>query len=78
MSLHTKTPTWNTQDRKGTLEFTMNLLLSQEPTNEELLENDLTINKAALLEYVLLQMKTDTIEFMKRSIKIENDKEKSL
>ena len=56
----------------------MNLLLSQEPTNEELLENDLTINKAALLEYVLLQMKTDTIEFMKRSIKIENDKEKSL
>ena len=54
MSLHTKTPNWNTQDRKNTLEITMNLLLSHEPTNEELLENSLTINKAALLEYVLL------------------------
>ena len=78
MSLHTKTPNWNTQDRKDTLEYTMNLLLSQEPTNEQLLENNLTINKAALLEYILLQMKTDTIEFMKRSHKVEQNIEKTL
>ena len=78
MSLHTKIPNWNTQNRKDTLEFTMNTLLSLEPTNEELLAGDLTINKAALLEYVLLQMKTDTIAFMKQSKKIEHDKEQTL
>ena len=65
ISLHEKVPNWNTDARKKTLEYTLNLLLSHEPTNEELLENPLTISKPALLEYVLLQMKTDTIMYTK-------------
>ena len=78
MSLHTKTPNWNTQSRKDTLEYTMNLLLSFEPTNEELLENELTINKAALLEYVLLQMKNNTISHMKQTQSTETNTEHTL
>ena len=65
MSLYTKVPNWNTQARKNTLQYTINLLLSNEPTNEELLQNTLTISKPALLEYVLLQMKNDTIAYIK-------------
>ena len=56
----------------------MNLLLSLEPTIDELLENDLTINKAALLEYVLLQMKNNTLAHMKRSKKIASNTEYTL
>ena len=72
ISLHTKVPKWNTQARKNTLEYTINLMLSNEPTNEELLENTLTISKPALLEYVLLQMKNDTLAYIKYN-KIFND-----
>ena len=50
----------------------MNILLSNEPTNEELLQNNLTITKSALLEYTLLQMKTDTIAYTKLN-KIAHD-----
>ena len=64
-SLCFKVPNWKTQARKNTLEYTMNLLLSNEPTNDELLQNTLTISKPALLEYILLQMKTDTITYAK-------------
>ena len=78
MSLHTKVPNWNTQTRKKTLEHTMNLLLSNEPTNEELLQNTLTISKSALLEYVLLQMKTDTIAYTKHNKLLQNNAEKEL
>ena len=56
----------------------MNLLLSLEPSTEELLENDLTINKAALLECVLLQMKNNTIAHMKQSKKIASNTEFTL
>ena len=65
VSLHTKVPTWNTDSRKKSLEYTLHTLLSLEPTNEELLENKLTISKPALLEYTLQQMKIDTIAFTK-------------
>ena len=65
MSLHKKTPTWNTCDRKRTLKYTIHKLMSLEPTNEELLAKELTISKPALLEYVLLQMKTNTINYLK-------------
>ena len=78
MSLHTKVPNWNTQTRKKTLEYTMNLLLSNEPTNEELLQNTLTISKSALLEYVLLQMKTDTMAYTKHTKLLQNNAEKEL
>ena len=56
----------------------MNLLLSNEPTNEELLQNTLTISKSALLEYVLLQMKTDTIAYTKHNKFLQNNAEKEL
>ena len=64
-SLHTKVPNWNTQARRHTLEYTMHLLLSNEPTNEELLQNPLSISKPALLEYILLEMKNNTIAYTK-------------
>ena len=78
VSLHTKVPNWNTQARKNTLEYTMNLLLSNEPTNEELLQNTLTISKPALLEYTLLQMKVDTIAYTKLNKIAHNNAEKEL
>ena len=78
MSLHTKVPNWNTQARKKTLEYTMNLLLSNEPTNEDLLQNTLTISKSALLEYVLLQMKTDTMAYTKNYKLIQDNAERDL
>ena len=78
ISLHTKVPDWNTQARRHTLEFTMNLLLSNEPTNEELLQNTLSISKPALLEYVLLQMKNDTIAYTKYNKIADDDYENEL
>ena len=77
-SLHMKVPNWNTTDRKNTLEYTMNLLLSNEPTNEELLQNTLTISKPALLEYILLQMKTDTIAYTKNTKRVQDNTENVL
>ena len=77
-SLHTKVPNWNTQARKNTLEYTINLLLSNEPTNEELLQNTLAISKPALLEYILLQMKTDTIAYSKYKKIIHDNTENEL
>ena len=65
ISLKEKVPSWNTETRETTLEHTICTLLSNEPTNDELLQNKLTITKPALLEYVLLQMKTDTIAYTK-------------
>ena len=77
-SLQRKVPNWNTQSRKHTLEYTMNLLLSNEPTNEELLQNNLTISKSALLEFTLLQMKTDTIEYTKLNKIVHDNAESKL
>ena len=65
ISLKEKVPNWNTVTRRTTLEHTICILLSNEPTNDELLQNKLTITKPALLEYVLLQMKVDTIAYTK-------------
>ena len=78
ISLHKKVPNWNTQTRKRTLEYTMNLLLSNEPTNEELLQNNLTITKPALLEYTLLQMKIDTIAYTKLNKVLHDNTEKEI
>ena len=78
MSLHRKIPNWQTDNRKNTLEFTILQLMSLEPTNEELLDDDLTISKPAMLEYVLLQMKTNTINFMKRHRITQENTEKYL
>ena len=78
MSLHRKIPNWQTDNRKNTLEFTILQLMSLEPTNEELLDDDLTISKPAMLEYVLLQMKTNTINFMKHHRITQENTEKHL
>ena len=78
MSLHKKTPAWNTLDRKQTLKYTILKLMSLEPTNEELLAKELTISKPALLEYVLLQMKTNTINYLKIHTTAQKDQEKQL
>ena len=78
MSLYRKIPTWETKDRGNTLEFTIIQLMSLEPTNEELLETDLTINKPALLEFVLLQMKTNTINYIKHNKVAQENKETQL
>ena len=77
-SLQNKTPNWNTTNRQNTLKHTIHHLLSLEPTNEELLENDLTISKPALLEYILLQMKTDTIAYAKRNKTTQHNNEEEL
>ena len=66
-SLETKTPTWNTHTRQNTLRHTIAHLLSNEPTNETLINRELTINKPNLLEFILQKMKEDTIIFSKRS-----------
>ena len=52
--------------------------MSLEPTNEELLEKELTISKPALLEYVLLQMKTNTINYLKSHTLAQKDQENQL
>ena len=75
VSLHRKTPTWNTKNRKKSLEYTIHTLMSLEPTNEELLAKELTICKPALLEYVLLEMKTNTINYLKMHQNIQKDNE---
>ena len=56
----------------------MGVLLSNEPTNDELLQNKLTITKPALLEYVLLQMKIDTIAYTKYTKTAQDNKETEL
>ena len=78
VSLRTKTPNWKTDERKRTLSFTIHQLMSLEPTNEELLQNDLTISKPALLEYVLHQMKINTTKYLKQKQTISVDEEKGL
>ena len=65
-ALQTKVPSWNTQKRQNTLLHTIALIMSNEPTNEELISRPLTISKPQLLEYILLNMKTDTILYSKR------------
>ena len=48
------------------MEHTIGVLLSNEPTNAELLEHPLDISKPTLLELVLTQLKDDTINYSKR------------
>jgi exonuclease III len=66
-SLQNKTPHWNTQNRQNTLQHTIGHLLSNEPTNETLIERPLTIDKPNLLEFILLKIKEDTIIYSKRT-----------
>ena len=72
-SLQTKTPLWNTQIRQNSLQHTIALLLSQEPTNEALLNRPLTISKPQLLEFILMKMKDDTIVYSSRENATHNN-----
>ena len=66
-SLKHKVPNWSTKNRQISIETTIGNLLSLEPTNEELLDEKLTLNKPLLLEYVLGKMQTETITYAKRT-----------
>ena len=57
-SLQQKVPNWATHTRQTSIEATIGHLLSLEPTNEELLKEDITMSRPLLLEYVLGKMKT--------------------
>ena len=78
ISLHRKVPSWNTHIRKQSLAHTIHKLMSLEPTNEELLAKELTICKPSLLEYVLLEMKTNTINYLKTHQIIQTENETHL
>ena len=54
-SIQTKAPNWNTQNRQNSLQHTIALLMSQEPTNETLLSRPLSISKPQVIEFVLLR-----------------------
>ena len=59
-------PHWNTGNRKSALEHTIAVMISNEPTNKELLEEPLDILKPTLLELVLTNLKHDTKDFTAR------------
>ena len=77
-SLQTKTRFWNTNTRQNTLQYTIAQLLSQEPTNEALINRPLSISKPQLLEFVLHKMKEDTIIYSSRVKTIHNNTEAEL
>ena len=62
-SLKHKAPNWSTNNRQISIENAIGNLLSVEPTNEELLDVKLMLNKPLLLEYVLSKMKAETITY---------------
>ena len=64
-SLKHKVPYWSTKNRQISIETAIGNLLSLEPTNEELLEERLTLNKPLLLEYVLCIMQIEPITYAK-------------
>ncbi len=55
-SLETKVPTWNTIQRQNTLRITISILLSNEPTNETLINRETSISKPNVLEFILQKM----------------------
>ena len=71
-SIKTKVLSWKTLSRQQVLTNTIGILLSNEPSIEDLLENGLEIGQAALLELTLKDMKSETIKFSKRN-KIQTD-----
>ena len=56
-TIKTKVPNWNTTLRQQLVTNTIGILLSNELTIEELLENGLEIGQAALLELTLNDMR---------------------
>jgi hypothetical protein len=65
-------PDWKTEERKRTLNHTIDTQPSNEPTIEELLTNELDISKPTLLELTLNYMRNETIRHAK-STRVKND-----
>ena len=77
-SIQNKTPNWNTLHRQNALAHTIAILMSNEPTNEELINRPLSISKPQLLEFILHNMKNDTIIYSKREKKQSHDSQNVL
>ena len=76
-SIITKVPNWNTSNRLQILPNTIGMLLSNEPTTEDLLTNDLKIEQSTILELTLNDMKSETIKYMKRN-KVREDTQEEI
>ena len=76
--IQTKAPNWNTKNRQNSLQHTIALLMSQEPTNETLLSRPLSISKPQVLEFVLLKIKDDTIVYSLKENTTQNNTEAEL
>ena len=65
-------PSWNTSNRENALKHTIAILLSTEPSNEDLMRENFSIPKADLLELVLANLKVDT-QIFTRNAKVKTD-----
>ena len=54
---------WQTNDRLKALRYTVATLLSNEPTNDEIIKREMEVTTITLLEMVLMTMKDETITF---------------
>ena len=59
-AIHSLIPTWDTSTRVKALTNTIAILLSNEPSNEELMSENFVVTKPDLLEMVLTNLKNDT------------------
>ena len=71
-AIHTLIPSWNTSNRENALKHTIAVLLSNEPSNGELMNERFVVSKPNLLEMVLTNLKSDTKNFTRRAkVKID-------
>ena len=66
-AIHTLIPSWNTSNRENVLKNTIAVLLSNEPSNEELMTERFIVTKPNLLEMILSNLKNDTKNFTSRA-----------
>ena len=66
-AIHSLIPSWNTSNRANTLNNTIAILLSNELSNEELMNERFVVTKPNLLEMVLTNLKNDTKNFTARA-----------
>ena len=66
-ALEETTLEWQTNDRLTALHYTVATLLSNEPTNDEIMKREMAVTKSTLLETVLMTMKDETITFSNKT-----------
>ena len=71
-AIRTLIPSWNTSNRENALNHTIAILLSNEPSNGDLMSESFSISKPNLLELVLTNLKDDTQNFTKNA-KVKTD-----